>query len=61
MTHGGARPGAGRRKSGPDSVQVNWRVSAAAKEWIGEQSRAPGENTATIIDRLIQVFEDSRL
>lgn len=58
MNHGGARPGAGRRRSGPDSVPVNWRVSNMAKAWILEQARVQGVSVAAIIDELIKAFEE---
>lgn len=54
MNHGGAREGPGRRRSGPDSVQVNWRVSEKAKAWIIEQARIQDVSVAAIIDELIE-------
>lgn len=53
MTHGGARPGAGRKASTPDTTAVHWRVSESAKAWIKEQAMTQGVSIATIIDRLI--------
>lgn len=53
MTHGGARPGAGRKASTPDTIAVHWRVSESAKAWMKEQAMAQGVSIATIIDRLI--------
>lgn len=58
MAHGGARPGAGRRQSGPDSIQVNWRVSENAKAWIIGQAKERGVSVAAIVDELVKVFED---
>lgn len=59
MNHGGARPGAGRRRSGPDSVQVSWRVSKQAKAWIVEQARIQGVSVAAIVDELVKSFEET--
>ena len=59
MAHGGARPGAGRRQSGPDSIQVNWRVSENAKAWIVGQAKERGISVAAIVDELVKVFEDA--
>ena len=53
MTHGGARPGAGRKASTPDTTGVRWRVSESAKAWVKKQAMAQGVSIATIIDRLI--------
>lgn len=54
MNHGGAREGSGRRRSGLDSVQVNWRVSEKAKAWIIEQARIKDVSVAAIVDDLIK-------
>lgn len=54
--HGGARPGAGRKKADKDSTQITWRVSSRAKSWIREQSKAQGVSTAVILDQLIDAF-----
>lgn len=59
MAHGGARPGAGRKQSGPDSIQVNWRVSENAKAWIVGQAKERGISVAAIVDELVKVFEDA--
>jgi hypothetical protein len=58
MAHGGARPGAGRRQSGPDSIQVNWRVSENAKAWIIGQAKEQGVSVAAIVDELVKTFEE---
>ena len=58
MTHGGARPGAGRKQSGPDSIQVNWRVSENAKAWIVGQAKEQGVSVAAIVDELVKTFEE---
>lgn len=58
MAHGGARPGAGRRQSGPDSIQVNWRVSENAKAWIIGQANEQGVSVAAIVDELVKTFEE---
>ena len=57
-THGGARAGAGRKPAEQSSVAVNWRVSAEAKAWMRQRSKDLGESTATILDQLIQSFEE---
>lgn len=58
MAHGGARQGAGRRQSGPDSIQVNWRVSENAKAWIIGQAKEQGVSVAAIVDELVKTFEE---
>lgn len=58
MNHGGARPGAGRKASAPDTLPVNWRVSRRAKEWLKWQAKEQGVSIATILDMLIDSFED---
>ena len=57
--HGGARPGAGRKKADKDHIQVTWRVSNKAKTWIRERSMAQGVSTASILDQLIDFYEKS--
>jgi hypothetical protein len=58
MASGGKRPGAGRRQSGPDSIQVNWRVSENAKAWIIGQAKEQGVSVAAIVDELVKSFEE---
>lgn len=55
-THGGARAGAGRKPSTPDTTQVNWRVSERAKHWMKQQAMEQGVSIATILDTLIDTF-----
>ena len=57
-THGGARPGAGRKASTPDTTAVNWRVSERAKQWMKGQAIEQGVSIATILDILIDEFEE---
>ena len=57
MTHGGARQGAGRKASTPDTTAVHWRVSKWAKMWMKEQAMAQGVSIATILDELIKSFD----
>ena len=57
-THGGARAGAGRKPSTPDTIAVNWRVSASAKQWMKQQAMAQGVSIATILDELIKGFTE---
>lgn len=56
MNHGGRRQGSGRRTSGPDSVQVNWRVSEKAKAWIVGQAKGRKVSVAAIVDELIGCY-----
>lgn len=57
MTHGGARQGAGRKASTPDTMAVNWRVSRPAKAWIKTQAMEQGVSIATILDNLIEMHK----
>lgn len=59
MPRGGARPGAGRKVSLDPTVQVNWRVSAEAQQWLKAQSQELGEPIAKILDILIESYEAS--
>lgn len=59
MTHGGARPEAGRKASTPDTMAVNWKVSRPAKAWMKTQAMEQGVSIATILDELIKNFEES--
>lgn len=58
MTHGGARAGAGRKRSPRDTKTVSWRLSSYAREWITHQAEEQGVTSGEIIDILIQSFED---
>lgn len=57
MASGGAREGAGRKPSGPDTVPVNWRVSEFAKKWIKARAVKDGVSIGAVLDRLIQRYE----
>lgn len=57
MTHGGARAGAGRKRSPRDTKTVSWRLSSYAREWITRQAEEQGVTSGEIIDILIQSFE----
>jgi hypothetical protein len=60
MPRGGARPGAGRKAAIPGSnVEVNWRLSAEARDWIKAQAKEQGTSIAAIIEALIDTFESS--
>lgn len=59
MTHGGARQGAGRKASTPDTTSVNWRVSRSAKAWMKTQAMEQGVSIATILDLLIEDYVDN--
>lgn len=58
MTHGGARAGAGRKRSPRDTKTVSWRLSSYAREWITRQAEEQGVTSGEIIDILIQSFEE---
>jgi hypothetical protein len=58
MTHGGARPGAGRKKL-TDTVPVCWRISKSSNNWIRSQAEEQGVTVREIIDELIKAFEDT--
>lgn len=58
MASGGARQGAGRKASTPDTLPVNWRVSRRAKGWLKWQAKEQGVSIATILDMLIDSLED---
>ncbi len=57
MTHGGARPGAGRKRSPRETKTVSWRLSNYAREWITRQAAEQGVSSGEIIDELIRSFE----
>ena len=57
MASGGARLGAGRKRSGPDSIPVNWRVSESAKKWMKERAIEDGVSIGAVLDRLIQHYK----
>lgn len=57
MSHGGARPGAGRKKM-TDAVPVSWRIRPQAIEWIRRQAEEQGVTIARIVDELIKTFEE---
>lgn len=58
MTHGGARPGAGRKKM-TDTVPVCWRISKETNDWIRSQAEEQGVTVREIIDELVKTFEDA--
>ena len=58
MTHGGARPGAGRKKM-TDTVPVCWRISKETNDWIRSQAEELGVTVREIIDELVKTFEDA--
>lgn len=57
MSHGGSRPGAGRKKM-TDAVPVCWRISPQANAWIRKQAEEQGVTIARIVDELIKTFEE---
>ena len=58
MTHGGARPGAGRKKM-TDTVPVCWRISKETNDWIRSQAEEHGVTVREIIDELVKTVEDA--
>lgn len=58
MGHGGARPGAGRKKMS-DTVPVCWRISSMANEWIRAKAETQGVTVGRIIDELVRTFEET--
>ena len=58
---GGRRAGAGRPQINPDDkrVQLSLSVSPKTKEWMQTQSREQGVTMGTILEVLIDSFEDS--
>lgn len=57
MSHGGARPGAGRKKM-TDAVPVCWRISRKANGWIRRQAKEQGVSVGAIVDELVKTFEE---
>ncbi|MBQ2007012.1 MAG: hypothetical protein II205_05550 [Bacteroidales bacterium] len=57
MPRGGARPGAGRKVSLDPTVQVNWRVSAEAQQWLKAQAMEQGTSIAAILDAVISSYK----
>lgn len=55
MTHGGARPGAGRKAIGPERVriQLGARVLPEAKAWLDEQAKEQGVSVGRIIENIV--------
>lgn len=58
MTHGGARAGAGRKRSPRETKTVSWRLSSYAREWITRKAAEQGVTSGEVIDALIRRFED---
>jgi hypothetical protein len=56
-THGGARPGAGRKRSPRKPVLVSWRISEASREWIKETASAACITPGEVVDELIAIAE----
>lgn len=58
MTHGGARPGAGRKACRPEErrVQVGARVTPAVYGWLTEQAEVQGVSVGRIIEELVDSF-----
>lgn len=54
-THGGRRPGSGRKRQPAEhrKVAVNVRISRVAADWLRKLSTDGGESKAAIIERLV--------
>ena len=55
MSHGGARPGAGRKAVNPDQlrVQLGARVLPGAKAWLEQKAEEQGVSVGRIIENMI--------
>lgn len=56
MTHGGARPGAGRPIIGKKRVQMSFMVTPETRQWIVQQSLEQGVSAGKIIDVCVETF-----
>lgn len=59
MASGGARPGAGRKRSPRQTVSVCWRLSSDAIDWLKTMADEQGVTPGEIIDELIKSFEET--
>lgn len=55
MSHGGARPGAGRKAIHPDMlrVQLGARVLPGVKNWLSEEAERQGVTVGRIIENIV--------
>lgn len=58
MTHGGARPGAGRPLAGEKRVQMSFMVTPATRAWIIKQAQEQGVSAGKIIDACINAISE---
>ena len=60
MTHGGARPGAGRKAIHPEQrrVTLGARVTPQTKEWLADMAAEQGVTIGRIIEDLVASFMD---
>lgn len=54
---GGARPGAGRKRSPRNSVLVSWRISEASREWIKSTAESACITPGEVVDELVAIAE----
>lgn len=55
MTHGGARPGAGRKKMSRFTAAVCWRVTPEAKDWLMRAASERGVPVGAVLEELIRM------
>lgn len=58
MASGGARPGAGRKRSPRGSVLVSWRISPEAREWIKESAEQACITPGEVVDELVKIYRE---
>lgn len=56
-THGGARPGAGRKK-GEETVQFGCRLKVETKQFLQDQAAQAGITVTEVLETIIQIFKD---
>lgn len=63
MTHGGARPGAGRKAIHPEQrrVTLGARVTPQTKEWLADMAAEQGVTIGRIIEELVASFKESSI
>lgn len=58
MASGGARPGAGRKRSPRNSVPVSWKISADARDWIKEAAEQACITPGEVVDELVKIYRE---
>ena len=58
MTHGGARPGAGRKAVRPEDkrVQLGARVTPDVKEWLSREAENCGTTVGRVVEEMVRYF-----